>query len=393
MNAKELNYLITQYYNMFSIPIRLCKNGSITFSKGPFLKNEDPVNFIINRILNYNCEIGYVTDTNSFYYGFVSSGEYKIIAGPVSELKKSEQEIRHIGFLIGSKDVENLISEIQVLGGIHPDTLLQSLIFINYCINKTMYDISDIRIKKSEQENITSDIKENYSAEKVTNDSAVRSRSYLIDREISEKIKNGDVEGLKAGATKVSSASPRNFAPHLLRHTKNFFIRLLAICSFSAVSGGVSAAEISELEELYITKCESLNDLDRIKNLQYHMILDMAERVKRIRMINPENSKLVNQVTNYIRNNITEKISTSEISEYIGKSRGYVTTEFKKATGINLSDYISELKVNEARDLLKYTDKSFIEISNYLGFSSQSYFIRIFKKITGDTPKEYRIKN
>ena len=95
----------------------------------------------------------------------------------------------------------------------------------------------------------------------------------------------------------------------------------------------------------------------------------------------------------YIRNNITEKISTSEIAEYIGKSSGYVTTEFKKATGINLSDYISELKVNEARDLLKYTDKSFIEISNYLGFSSQSYFIRIFKKITGATPKEYRIKN
>lgn len=89
MNAKEYNYLITQYYNMFSIPIRLYKNDSIAFSKGPFLKNEDPVNFIINRILNDNREIGYVTDSNSFYYGFVSNGEYKIVAGPVSELKKS----------------------------------------------------------------------------------------------------------------------------------------------------------------------------------------------------------------------------------------------------------------------------------------------------------------
>lgn len=393
MTEQEYQYILTQYYNMFAIPVRLYDQGESVLEKTPFLEKEDPVRLILNKILKDSSQIGYCTDVHGFYYGFITAGRKKIIAGPVSELRKSVQDIQHTAFLLGIHDAENLVTEIQSLGGIHPDTLLQSLIFLNFCINRTMPDISDIRIKKNEQKIITSDIKENVSSEhKGTDDFIVKSRSYIIDKEIARKVSCGDVEGLKQGATKVSSASPRNFAPHLLRHSKNFFIRLLSICCFAAIDGGVSAIEITELEELYVTKCESLCDIDRIKNLQYHMILDLAERVKKIREVNPVNSKFVNSIINYIRTHITENISTSDVAEYLGKSRGYVTTEFKKATNRNLSDYISEMKINEAKDLISYTEKSFIEISNYLGYSSQSHFIKTFKRNTGMTPKEYREK-
>ena len=64
---------------------------------------------------------------------------------------------------------------------------------------------------------------------------------------------------------------------------------------------------------------------------------------------------------------------------------------FKADTGENLSDFIQKEKIDEAKRLLRYTDKSLIAISSYLGFSSQSHFNRIFKSITGKTPKEYRL--
>ena len=299
MKKDELIYLLSQYYSMFAIPVRLYENNTLLFQKIPFLDSEDPVCLVFHKIMNDNRAIGYYLDGYNFCYGFITSGNQKIIAGPVSELKKTKQDIRYIAFKRNCENVERFIDEIQSLCIMHPDTLLQSLIFLNFCMNKTMLDISDVRIKKEQQVGLTTAFKEDTSFEK-KEDFLTRSRSYVIDQEIARKVKAGDVEGLKQGANQVSSANPRNFAPHLFRHTKNFFIRLLAICCFAAVEAGVNSVEIAELEELYIMKCESLDDIDRIKNLQYHMILDMAERVQKLHTWNPSHSQLVKSITDYI---------------------------------------------------------------------------------------------
>lgn len=259
-------YLLLQYYSLFAIPVRLYENKQLIFQKIPFIDTEDPVQLVLPKIMNDNREIGYCLDSNHFCYGFITSSNRKIIVGPVSELEKTKQELRHIAFKLNYQNTEFLIAQMQAICIMHPDTLLQSLIFLNFCINKTMMEISDVRIKKEQQINITTDFKEHTSFEK-KDAFLTRSRSYVIDQGIVRKIKAGDVEGLKQGANQVPSANPRNFAPHLLRHTKNFFIRLLAICCFAAMEAGVNSTEIAELEELYILKCESLEDVERIKNL------------------------------------------------------------------------------------------------------------------------------
>ncbi|MDE5945724.1 MAG: AraC family transcriptional regulator [Oscillospiraceae bacterium] len=89
---------------------------------------------------------------------------------------------------------------------------------------------------------------------------------------------------------------------------------------------------------------------------------------------------------------MSEAIKTSDIADYLGKSRGGLTTEFKKHTGMNLSDFIKLKKIQEAEELLYSTDKSLASISDYLGFSSQSHFCRVFKEIKNITPNEYRAK-
>ena len=89
---------------------------------------------------------------------------------------------------------------------------------------------------------------------------------------------------------------------------------------------------------------------------------------------------------------ISDAIKTSDIADYLGKSRGGLTTEFKKQTGMNLSDFIQLKKIQEAEELLYETGKSLISISTYLGFSSQSHFCRVFKEVKGMTPSEYREK-
>ena len=119
------------------------------------------------------------------------------------------------------------------------------------------------------------------------------------------------------------------------------------------------------------------------------MVFDYAERVAKIRLgQNP--SKLVIDVSNYIQAHLSDAIKTDDIANalYMGRSR--LSTNFKNQTGINISDYIMMIKIDEAKRLLRYSEKPFASISNYLGFSSQSHFSKVFKKYTDSTPFDYR---
>ena len=71
-------------------------------------------------------------------------------------------------------------------------------------------------------------------------------------------------------------------------------------------------------------------------------------------------------------------------------SRTHLAARFKQITGMTLTDFILSEKTEEAKRLLISTDKSLLAIGEYLGFSSQSHFTKVFKKYSGKTPSEYR---
>jgi AraC-like DNA-binding protein len=105
------------------------------------------------------------------------------------------------------------------------------------------------------------------------------------------------------------------------------------------------------------------------------------------------NSKQIRQCINYIREHAHDSITVSEIAESVGLNETYLSKLFKKVMGCTVSEYIRNEKIAEACYLLTYTDKTSIEIATDLSFSSHSYFISVFKKVKGITPKEYRNQN
>lgn len=395
MKENDLVYLSRQFANMFAFPVRLYNNMEKIYFYSPVNISVDPADLCINRIMERNDEVSYYVYDSFWYYGIVNYKSYKFVAGPVSEVRVSDNDIKKLGFLldIDKNDMLLFVSEMKSLFGIHLDTMIQSIILYNFSVNRTLYDISDIRIKNSEQNNISSNLKK----DEISLNSYVKfyynyARSYSIEKDIIKKVMNGDVDGLIDGAKKIPSVSSGNLSSHLIRHQKNFFIKLETIVARASIEAGLDVDEIFSLEEMYIRKCESLEDIDRIKNLQYHMIIDFADRVNKMNQYNQNNSILVSQISKYIQNHISESIKTSDIANYLNKSRGRITTEFKNQTGINLSDFIRIKKIEEAEELLSHTDKSLVFISNYLGFSSQSHFCKVFKDIKGVTPDQYRKK-
>lgn len=395
VKENDLVYLSRQFANMFALPVRLYNNMEKIYFYSPVNISVDPADLCINRIMERNDEVSYYVYDSFWYYGIVNYKSYKFVAGPVSEVRVPDNDIKKLGFLldIDKNDMLLFVSEIKSLFGIHLDTMIQSIILYNFSVNRTLYDISDIRIKNSEQNNISSNLKK----DEISLNSYVKfyynyARSYSIEKDIIKKVMNGDVDGLIDGAKKIPSVSSGTLSSHLIRHQKNFFIKLETIVARASIEAGLDVDEIFSLEEMYIRKCESLEDIDRIKNLQYHMIIDFADRVNKMNQYNQNNSLLVSQISKYIQNHISESIKTSDIANYLNKSRGRITTEFKNQTGVNLSDFIRIKKIKEAEELLSRTNKSLVFISNYLGFSSQSHFCKVFKDIKGVTPDQYRKK-
>lgn len=92
----------------------------------------------------------------------------------------------------------------------------------------------------------------------------------------------------------------------------------------------------------------------------------------------------------FISNHVNQNITVDMVALTLNMDRSTLSKKFKRELGFNISTFIMRRKLEEAKSLLRYTDKSISEISEYLCFSSQSYFQNVFKKKYGVTPNEFR---
>ena len=95
----------------------------------------------------------------------------------------------------------------------------------------------------------------------------------------------------------------------------------------------------------------------------------------------------------YISNHVNQHIPVDQIARELAIDRSTLSKKFSKELGFHISDFIMRRKLEEAKSLLIYTEKTISEISEYLCFSSQAYFQNVFKKKYNLTPKEFRKQN
>jgi len=98
--------------------------------------------------------------------------------------------------------------------------------------------------------------------------------------------------------------------------------------------------------------------------------------------------ELVNRLQSYILHNHCKPIQLSDLARHIDRSPNHVTRVFKEILGQTPINYIHQVKVSIACELIKVNSMTIGEISNHLGYCEQSYFHRIFKKFTGVSPTD-----
>lgn len=152
-------------------------------------------------------------------------------------------------------------------------------------------------------------------------------------------------------------------------------------------------------KELTVISLEKLESIIRIVTYSTYYIADCIKNKKWLEMKNTvskvkielSNSKIA-PIIKYINEHINENVSLSLGANLCNMSQSQFSRTFKKETGKTFKEYILLKKIEQAKFYIKTTDKSFSEISDFLGFEDSSYFTKLFKKYEGITPKEYKIK-
>lgn len=174
-----------------------------------------------------------------------------------------------------------------------------------------------------------------------------------------------------------------------LTNMKYHFVVTVAIITRRCVEAGMELEQAFRLSDFYILKMDTCPTIDDISKLHKQMAFDYTRKMMLVKK-QAVLSKPVVLCMDYIYSHINKRISVDELADYVNLSHGYLARLFKKELNISISDYICEMKIVKAQNLLKYSDYSLVEISNYLAFSSQSHFIQTFRKLVGMTPKKYR---
>ena len=220
--------------------------------------------------------------------------------------------------------------------------------------------------------------------------------TYYLEHMILDYVRQGDPSGLKAFLeeyTKMTVINEGKMAENELRHAKNITICLISqLAKQGAIPGGMDVEESYQLMDIYIRRCEKLKRLKDVYELRYSVMIDFAERIKKLS--GPQDYSVdVSYAVQFIKNSSNKNIGIADVVAAGKKSRSCLLRKFREETGVTMGKYIMKCKLEDARIMLTYSNMTLAEISAYLNFSSQSYFQNTFKKEYGVTPAVYRVQS
>lgn len=205
-------------------------------------------------------------------------------------------------------------------------------------------------------------------------------------------IGSGDVERVKEnfiGIKKNYYKGKGTLSDDPVKNVRYHFIIAVALTSRVCVEYGMSHDLAYTLSDIYIQRADKCNSAEKIIDMIEEMQVDYATRMRELKKENII-SIHIRKCINYIYEHLQEKLTVESVAEYLQINSTYLSKLFSKETGVSFKEFIINARVNAAKNMLIYSDFSYMEIALSLGFSSQSAFIRTFGKITGMTPGKYR---
>jgi AraC-like DNA-binding protein len=394
MREIDYDYIAENISNLSRINLRVYENKELKSFYNTSSFPVDPGAPYIDELLQINKSVGYYITPFYQYYGVINHMNHTLIIGPSYQLPPSHSQIRDYMFLLGIKENYKHYYK-ELLSSITPmplELFLHLLCMVNYYISDEKLSVAQILLYDSSSKIHAQELvahQESQAPDFIDYPHSFVHDTYGFEKQMLGCISSGDLEGLDKLFTSTSPGQAGKMASNYLRQLKNLFVASTTLVSRAAIEGGMPPDEALSLSDRYIQHSEKYNEPEQILNLQHHMVLDYATQVHELTKGNTYNH-FMRTIATYVHDHLTEDVSVDQMAKDLFMSRSHLSTKFKQESGMTLSAFIQQQKIKKAKEYLKNSKRSILEISTILGFSSQGYFQNVFKKTVGMTPKEYR---
>ena len=385
---------VKNYSAITGIPVNLITENGFIYSSLSEQLNIPPTSSVPLYPADYNPEFRFVSPDIVFGAVKIETTDQYIILGPVFSVPITDAIVRE--YLHDSatplKYKEILAEALASIPRLSHAQFRQHLVFLHQCVNGKEITAYELMQQRAPQQ-----LKQNQQHVKLITDNMENNRThntYRFERELFQLVQNGNAAALQDFLTaNTLELEEGKLAQTPLRHTKNLFIvTAIKTAMLGAIPGGVGVEKTYQLLDLYIQECEKLQSIEKIQALQYSMILDFCQQAGETKIPDGISSEIY-ACMNFIRTHTNDTISVDDVADSIQRSSSYTMKKFKEEMGFTIGSFITRCKLEEAKSLLTYSEKSLAEISNYLCFSSQPHFQSLFKKQYHMTPLEYRKKS
>lgn len=394
MNTDDYIVFLNYLFNINNIPLCLLQDNNVLLQIPASTCFVDLARPYYHKLKDRNQPITYISCPYDAYYGLIqitdSKQNLRVFVGPYFTTPLTRESVPAIinTMNVPPEDTEKMRIFLTGLrhGPLH--SMLSYLACLHFAINHELVKIEDIDYdptKHTEQQIQSVYTKTSYESRETNHPH----NTYLHEMHRLDLIASGNTAELKKTLATPLPGHRGMTASNGLRQAKNIFISACTMYCRAAIAGGLDVEEAYSLSDVYIQTSESYTSVSDVERLLLKMPLDFTERVEREVKFKNVSQPVISAI-HYIKEHVNQPLQADDIAAQVNLSTSYFLKRFKAETGEGLTDFITQTKIEEACILLSYTDKSLTEISNYLYFSSQSYFQNVFKKVMGMTPGQYR---
>lgn len=185
----------------------------------------------------------------------------------------------------------------------------------------------------------------------------------------------------------IYNALSRNRAEGM-PYGRNLSLQLLLLASRILLELNVHRQGLEEKENELLAEVFQQETLDDLRRLVESHLIEVCERIGEKRSGKAKN--VIERIRSLIDKRFAENLQVGDIAKEVFLSTTYLCLLFKQETGETINEYMTKVRVDKAKELLKDPSNKFYEVCYAVGYSDPSYFSKIFKKYTGHTPSSFR---
>ncbi len=212
--------------------------------------------------------------------------------------------------------------------------------------------------------------------------------NYPVETEktLFEMVEKGDYIGASNAAGQFFDWMSENFSDSIMDIRLKVLEFVLYAERLLYVKGGRTYVFKSRTE--YLSNVMETDNLSELRKWFLDKLVEICQKIENNK--SDKSESLIEKAESYIKANYMKDVSLDDISRYCNISSYYFSKLFKQETGENYVEYLSRIRIENAKKMINEGEKSMKEICYSVGFSDPNYFSRAFKKYVGVTPTEYK---